>query len=353
MDFKDAVFKSKRALIVCGKVLVSAGLCLLKLPFQLISAKRPDIFIDSIEGHRYPVYLSLSLASEFVLEIRMRHVLFFYRYLPFRDFLFGTVVLLPGKNPASPLVLSLKSSQPFPSKQTITIDGDYYTALERPDSQLIMPYFAHPEFYRKGLHLKASGFQSGSRPYRIFFCGSVLKEEYSRDFHFHILNRYEIMDYISSHFADHITHSMERTVKPIVFLITNDPRDTVRKHQLAPAEYFQALKRADFFIAAPGCKMPHCHNIIEAMTAGAIPITNYAHVMHPPLQNGVNCLSFTDYESLSQALTRAMSMSAEVVDLLRKGTLNHHQNYLKPSAFGANFRRSCSTSTTLFVNEER
>jgi len=58
MDFKDAVFKSKRALIVCGKVLVSAGLCLLKLPFQLISAKRPDIFIDSIEGHRYPVYLS-------------------------------------------------------------------------------------------------------------------------------------------------------------------------------------------------------------------------------------------------------------------------------------------------------
>ena len=37
-----------------------------------------------------------------------------------------------------------------------------------------------------------------------------------------------------------------------------------------------ALAKADFFLACPGVGMPLCHNLIEAIAAGAIPILQYA-----------------------------------------------------------------------------
>jgi hypothetical protein len=216
-----------------------------------------------------------------------------------------------------------------------------------------MPYFAHPEFYRHRLHLKPPVFHPGPRPFRILFCGTIVKAGYSQSFHFPILNRYEVMDYIIEHFAEHIAKSAQGPKMPITILSTDDPDNTIKKHSLSPVRYFQALCHADFFIAPPGTFMPHCHNIIEAMTAGAIPITNYGHYFDPPLQNEINCLAFNTLDELDQALRKAIDMSPEQIDALRKGTMDYYERHLKPSSFGAAFRQSWSPSTHLVVNMER
>lgn len=345
----------KRTLKSCLQNVTIAGLFVLKFPLQLAGGrKRPEVFIDSLEkNNRFSVYLSIALASEYLIEIRIKDLPYFYRYLPFRDFLFKCVMLFPGKNPVAPLVLSRESEKFLPWKQPIWIDGDYYSARNRAVAHLIMPYFAHPTFYRKRLHLKSPAFRPGFRPFKIFFCGTLDKQSYARSFRFPILNRHQIMEYIFQHFPDHIANSMEGPRKAITILTTDDTRDVVEKHPFSPVRYFQALSKADFFIAPPGWVMPHCHNIIEAMTAGTIPITNYAQHFDPPLQNGTNCLSFASYEDLDVALRQAMQMPADRVDFLRRGTLDYYQRYLKPSSFGANFRRCWTPSMHLIVNQER
>ncbi len=350
----EAILRTRRALIECARVAVIAGLFLIKLPLQLVGCvKGPEIFIDSLDDNRYAVYLAISLASEFVIEVRIKDLIYFYRYLPFTDFLFRLVVLLPGKEPAAPRVLSRESKTSFPSKQQILIDGDYYSPPKRAATSLIMPYFAHPKFYRERLHLKASAASPLPRPMRIFFCGSVEKEKYGRCFLFPILNRSQIMEYILEHFSDHIANSMQAPKMEITMLITSDTRDIVEKHPFSPAKFFQALTKADFFIAPPGWVMPHSHNIIEAMTAGSIPITNYAHLFDPPLQSGTNCLSFASYQDLDRVLWEAINMPAEKVEFMRKETLEYYQRHLRPSAFGAKFRRCWLPSTPVLVNQER
>ena len=331
------------------KAAFTAALLLLKLPFQWIRPRRPELFVHSAEGHRFPVYLSLALAAEFVIEIRAKDLGFFYRYLSFHDFLWRTVVLLPGKTPASPLVLGAS----FPSKTTIALDDRYYLFPEQMGPHLRMPYFAHPEFYRRKLHFQAGGAEAGPRRFRIFFAGTWTKDGYTDTFRFPILNRYEILRYIQDHFGDQVATSMEGSPKPITLLLTDDNRDVLEKHRLSPDGFFRALQESDFFIAPPGWVMPHCHNLIEAMAAGAIPITNYGRFFDPPLQPDVNCLAFDNLEDLDRVLRQAIALSTGEVDVLRRGTREYYRRHLDPAAFGASLRQAASSPLRLIVNGER
>src|SRR5260370_10572567 len=64
------------------------------------------------------------------------------------------------------------------------------------------------------------------------------------------------------------------------------------------SEWLKTLSRCEVFLAPPGISMPQCHNIIEAMAVGCIPLTNYIEWLSPPLTDGVNCFQFRDENDL-------------------------------------------------------
>ncbi len=346
-----------KILLLPGRLLRTsrkAWLVLLKLLSQLAGVgKPPEIFIDSLNDSRSSYFLAVSLASEYGIEIRLGDIQKIYNCLSLHDFIFNTTILLPGRRPLAPIVLSQNAGNQFPEKQRILIDGDYYSSQKRVSTEIIAPYFAHPEFYQAKLHLKPAIFRPGPRFFRVFFCGTVDRKTYSQGFRFPILNRSEIIGYVLSKFSDQISHSVEGPKKAITLIITDDTRDIVHKHLLTLDRYFEALKNADFFIAPPGWVMPHSHNIIEAFTAGAVPITNYGHYFTPPLQNGINCLSFSNHEELNRVVREAIRMSPERINFLRRGALDYYHRYLAPSAFGAQFRKTWVSSKPLLVNLER
>lgn len=70
------------------------------------------------------------------------------------------------------------------------------------------------------------------------------------------------------------------------------------------------LASADFFLCQPGEIMPQCHNIVEAMAVGTIPLTNYPDWLSPPLVDGREALVFDTFASLDAAVTRAMAIGA-------------------------------------------
>ena len=71
-------------------------------------------------------------------------------------------------------------------------------------------------------------------------------------------------------------------------------RDKRKRFMLQLKRWLEALAKADFFLACPGVLMPLCHNVIESLVAGAIPILQYGSYLSPRLEDGINCLAFRD-----------------------------------------------------------
>jgi len=93
----------------------------------------------------------------------------------------------------------------------------------------------------------------------------------------------------------------------------------------------RALRAADFFLALPGVVMPMCHNAIEAMAAGCIPITGYPDWFLPRLVDGRDCLAFTGAASLIGAVERALAMPADEVARMRAEVVRHYERHLAPA----------------------
>jgi hypothetical protein len=99
------------------------------------------------------------------------------------------------------------------------------------------------------------------------------------------------------------------------------------------ADWLPTLAQADFFLSPPGIVMPMCHNIIEAMSVGTIPITNYPEWMDPHLQPGVNCLTFDDEDDLIAALQRALTMTPADIARMRGAVIDYYDRHQRPQTF--------------------
>lgn len=99
------------------------------------------------------------------------------------------------------------------------------------------------------------------------------------------------------------------------------------------ADWLPTLARADFFLSPPGIVMPMCHNIIEAMAVGTIPITNYPEWMDPPLQPGRHCLAFNTLDELIATLRHALAMEQTQIAAMRAQVIEYYERYLRPDRF--------------------
>lgn len=92
------------------------------------------------------------------------------------------------------------------------------------------------------------------------------------------------------------------------------------------------LSRFEFYFALPGVVMPLCHNIIEAMSAGAIPFLQeeYASLFTPPLENGIHAITFRDKDDLESRLNDMFHLSGEKTSFMRENIHSYYQEHLTP-----------------------
>jgi hypothetical protein len=308
---------------------------------------RAWISFEHLNDNRYCVYLLFALTRVGRVGCSPRDSYYRARkWLPVRDFIRS--IRINWRAPTENMLLSDCTCGPG----ILYINGQYYSSPPA-KHRIFAPYFAHPEFYKVGLHNVVCAMRRRDRNIRIFFAGTISDSAYSEHFRFPILRRHEILRHIISNFEWAIRTEIDiNETQPILLVATSDIRDTVSKHKFSIGSYIDAMSRSDFFICPPGWLMPHCHNLIEAMSVGTIPITNYHSFMRPSLTPDVNCLAFSTLDELEIAINRALCMDVGEIERLREAVTTYYDEHLEPASFGKKIVERPAEISEIVVNDE-
>jgi len=93
------------------------------------------------------------------------------------------------------------------------------------------------------------------------------------------------------------------------------------------------LSSADFIFCAPGMTMPICHNVLEAMSVGVIPILNYPHWLNPSLKESFNCLIYNDICDIEIIVDKALSLSENKKNEMKENVIEYYKGYYENYVF--------------------
>lgn len=242
---------------------------------------------------------------------------------------------------------------PPPANARRVVKVSYEQRLCGSDDELAFPVFVHPQITTK-VSLPFAYDVESPRPARIFFGGNTEQDKYDKDIIreiYHMLSRREMLAETIAAMTPGMIHRPKDAAE---WLASSEFHPFVlceTQHCKIPQErWLESLSKADFFLACPGVGMPLCHNVIEALAAGCIPILQYAAYLPPPLEHGVNCLAFPDAAGLRNAISSALGMRPEEIQNLRAKVREYHDTFLAPGRFT---KRLLNGPRTLLLNAYR
>lgn len=334
------------------------------------SEKQIDVEIDSqlfddVYDRRY-LYLVLYFLVEagYYLNLVSVQGISFRQYVRFREYerrvyhlpqtritqgYADGVVLLTNKDTSSNCVERTRRH-----RQTIHLETDI--SIASTSQTMIMPYMMHPHQYLLNGHRELAGLRDLQRRVRVFFSGGVDKTSYSHSISGGKPNRYDTFAFLRSlesvvevHSAKHF-HALTSQDYCNLCLVAD------RECLYTPDEdWLATLAMTDFFLALPGMIMPMCHNVIEAMGVGTVPILCYPEWFSPSLTDA-NCFAYSDLDSLKHVVRRALKLKTTEIDRLRGNVIEYYERYLAPQSLRRRLDSLATNSrhnVTLVVNTDQ
>ncbi len=258
-----------------------------------------------------------------------------------------------GRFLAMPHVNWIEPSRPFPPHSLVLLDvdggrADRVLSRQRTVAMLIgrepaartwvMPYPMHPQQIQDSIDGRFNTLRTQMKA-GIFFAGNQ-NRRYGRDSmhsEFGVLSRLEILSTLSKTFDVRIS-PREADGRDDRIVLRDSAVDPI------PAQDWMAtLASHQFFLCCPGASQPVCHNAIEAMSVGTIPIIEYADRFHPELVDGVNAICFRGRKGLVAAIRRIDSMPPEKRSRLSRNVCHHYDEHLDGARFLKRLRDDLNT----------
>lgn len=197
----------------------------------------------------------------------------------------------------------------------------------------VMPYPMFPRQILETTTDRMATLRQGSRA-GIFFGGN-LKARYGRETmmeHFGVMPRLEMIQTVKANFADRVEPlESNGDARKIVL------RDS-QTHPIDGSQWMSILARHRFFLCCPGASQPVCHNLIESISVGAIPLIEYGDRLTPKLIDGVNAICFRGREGLIQAIKRIDRLSIQQLDQMTLAAIDHYDTHWDGARFLRNVR---------------
>ncbi len=223
------------------------------------------------------------------------------------------------------------------------------------EQPIIMPFTVHPVHATRNYELGLEEYRATKKSIRVFFSGDT--EGYVRNrvkYPKAKLPRLKIMEAIRDRMSN-VSLFVEDL--PVLSELSNTYANKcvivdTGKIWVDDRYWLSNLAMADFFLSPPGYVMPMCHNAVEAMAVGAIPITNYPEWFDPALSDMENCIVFDDERDLEQKIKLALAMDQEQIAEMRSHAIKYYETYLKPGAFIQRIESSENDQVTLLMLTE-
>jgi hypothetical protein len=226
--------------------------------------------------------------------------------------------------------------------------------LRRP---VLMPFPIHPVHVTPDLRKRLTALRSGKRCIRVFFSGDI--EGYTRN---HIkypgpkLPRLEVINTIRERLGERVLFVQDP--ETLARVLAGELADKcvildTSALRVPDQDWLAALSKAEFFLAPPGIVMPMCHNSIEALAVGAVPIINYGEWFDPILESMRNCVAFDDKESLIDGLEAVLAMEEPQIAEMRKQAIAYYDAHLSSESFMASIESRVERKIEVLILTER
>lgn len=198
-----------------------------------------------------------------------------------------------------------------------------------------MPYPMHPATLPLADDQSLQQLRKTSDRKGIFFAGNQ-KPKYGREKmqkEFGVISRLDVIETLRQSYPDRVTSTLAGFSLRDAIILSDS-----RSESIQPSRWLNTLARARYFLCCPGASQPMCHNLIEAMSVGTVPVIEYGDRLAPALQDGVNAITFRGKFGLIQAIKRIDGLSNEQHQQLSLGAAQYYDHYLRGERFLAGLR---------------
>jgi hypothetical protein len=224
---------------------------------------------------------------------------------------------------------------------SVFIDFNFYSRKIKLENEIIVPFSMHPSVYRNNYLSQIRVLQNIKKSISIFFSGSFSNDYYNSPL-LHLYHqmdtRMELLTELKANNSLNIFYPKNR-IEAFTAIEEDSEKIIIINRSEAPIypnEWLPILAKAHFFIAFPGTTIPFCHNIVEALSVGSIPILAYAHQMPKGLIDGINCLIYNDKNNFIEKLHLACNMNSTQKNEMSKSAIRYYNDILHHIHFADN-----------------
>ena len=306
------------------------------------------------------VYIELLEVSTGAIR-RLSHIYYLFKetgyhvfvHIPFRIFIsrknfFGITsdkeFLLVSRTFRKKDIIVVSDTPETSRNKTVCINYNIFTDKIDTSVDVFYPIGFHPDLMsKKNESLARSLSGNNERKIAAFFAGNILERKYTNKRtkeYFNINTRYEIVqsiqDTLSKEYLyfpvsyEDLLKKMESGFLKNKIVIMNTQKAGIPQH-----EWLRLLSETNYFIYTPGILYPWCHNQIESMAAGSIPITQFPHIFHPNLRNQENCFTWKTTDELVEILKEITNgtITVDQTTILRDNINAYYQSNFSFGSF--------------------
>lgn len=270
--------------------------------------------------------------SGFKIAVKLDYQ-YFYSLLPYKKMLLAQDYIKVRNTSVKPGFIELLGKNQ--GRKSIKLLYGYSLFRDKIEAYYL-PYTLHPRFYQTfPENTNFSVFRDAERTMRIIFAGNFERSAYSRailkeDFA-GIITRVEVLDHIRANYSNDPRIKYSPTKEHLYNLLetkSNTNSFTVIEVKTPEEDWLRILSKGDFYLCLPGGAMPLSHNAFESMAVGTIPILQYDDLFNPPLQHLKNCIAYSSYDKLDEAIELALNMKEEALLLMKQNVIKYYDEYL-------------------------
>jgi hypothetical protein len=108
----------------------------------------------------------------------------------------------------------------------------------------------------------------------------------------------------------------------------------INNFEIPRKHYFEILLQTNFYIHMCGVIYPYCHNQIESMMAGCIPITQFSDFFLPALKHETDSILFKSLDDLIDILLKINKGNyTNTIETMRENIVNYYIEYYSFQSF--------------------